>query len=123
MKITILPFIFCCLFTFSVSAQNTYSIKGMAVDTFVKAKLVNTSISVLNAKDSTLRKFTRAATDGSFSINNLTKGKFILLVTYPGYADYVEQFSLDSVKSNHDFGSINMLLKSRLLADVVIKGT
>jgi len=123
MKFTILLLSFLLLFTFRLAAQNTYSVKGVVADTAVKAKLLNTAVSVLNSKDSTLVTFTRAAKDGSFSIGNLHKGNFILLVTYPGYADYVEQFALDSVKTMHDFGQVNMILKSRLLQDVIIKGT
>lgn len=123
MKITILPSFLCLLFAFPVVAQNTYSVKGAIVDTASKAKLVNTSIIVLNAKDSILQTFTRAGIGGSFTINNLSKGKFILLVTYPDYADYVEHFTLDSAKSTHDFGQLNMILKTKLLADVIIKGT
>jgi len=122
MKFTILLIISCCFLYFSLLAQTSYSVKGVIVDTSAKTKLVNTSISVLNAKDSILRKFTRAAADGSFVINNVGRGKLILLVTYPGYADYVEQFSLDSAHSTHDFGTLNMILKAKLLADVIIKG-
>jgi len=122
MKFTILLIISCCFLSFSLLAQTSYSVKGVIVDTSAKTKLVNTSISVLNAKDSILRKFTRAAADGSFVINNVGRGKLILLVTYPGYADYVEQFSLDSAHSTHDFGTLNMILKAKLLADVIIKG-
>ena len=43
-------------------------------------------------------------------------------MTYPNYADYVENFALDSVNHGHTFGSINLLLKSKLLADVIVKG-
>jgi len=123
MKLKILLLIFCSFFSFTLLAQNPYSVKGTIIDTTAKAKLVNTTIMVLNSKDSILVKFTRASADGSFSINSLRKGKFILLVTYPGYADYVEQFTLDSAKNNHDFGKLNMILKAKLLADVIIKGT
>jgi hypothetical protein len=123
MKLTILLLTFSLFFALRLSAQNTYSVKGTAADTTAKARLANTTVSVLNAKDSTLVKFTRATKDGSFAILNLHKGKFILLVTYPEYADYVEQFSLDSIKTSRDFGRINMLLKAKLLADVIIKGT
>jgi hypothetical protein len=86
-------------------------------------KLHNASISVLNAKDSTLVTFTRAGEDGSFAINGLHKGKFILLLAYPDYADYVDHFELDSAKQSHSFGGINMQLKSRLLHEVIVKGT
>jgi len=123
MKFTILLFIFCFFFSFSLLAQSTYSVKGVIIDTAANAKLANTSVSVLQAKDSILVKFARAGADGSFTINNLGKGKFILLVTYPGYADYVERFSLDSAHTTHAFGKLSMILKSKLLADVIIKGT
>ena len=123
MKVTITALLLICLYSFTSLAQNPYSVKGNAVDSVSNVKLANTSISVLNAKDSTLRKFTRAAANGSFSITGLSKGNFILLVTYPGYADYVENFTLDSVKTVHDIGNINMNLKSRLLHEVIVKGT
>lgn len=123
MKVTIAALIlFLCSLT-TLAQQTPYVIKGIAADSVANAKLANTSISVLNAKDSTLLKFTRARADGSFSINGLGKGKFILLVTYPGYADYVEQFALVSVKTTRNFGNINMNLKSRLLKEVIVKGT
>jgi hypothetical protein len=123
MKFTITALVFFCLCSLSTLAQTSYSVKGNSVDSVANTKLANTSISILNAKDSTLRKFTRAVTNGSFSMANLNKGKFILLVTYPGYADYVEHFTLDSTKTTLNLGNINMNLKSRLLKEVLIKGT
>jgi Outer membrane protein beta-barrel family len=123
MKFTIILLTFLSLCTLTLSAQNTWSIKGAIVDTASNSKLVNTSICVLNAKDSTLVSFTRAGANGAFSIDNLKKGKFILLVTYPAYADYVEKFTLDSTKTTHDFAKLNMILKAKLLADVIVKST
>lgn len=120
MKITILV-TFICLCGLTTFAQNTYSIKGAVVDSVGNNKLNNTTITVLNAKDSILKAFTWAEENGRFAINNLPKGKYLILVTYPGYADYVDKFTLDSVHTSRNFGSINMLLKSRLLADVIVK--
>jgi len=122
MKPTILAIIFCCLCSYSVLAQNSYSIKGTVTDTASKTKLTGTTVTVLNAKDSIMRKFVWAGPNGAFAINKLPKGKFILLLTYPGYADYVDRFTLDSVNTQHDFGALNMVLKTRLLADVIVKG-
>ncbi len=122
MKITITLILVFCSCTLSLFAQNSYAIKGASVDTDLRIKLHNTTISVLNAKDSILRKFTRATEGGSFAISGLTNGKFILLVTYPDYADYVETFTLDAAHPTHDFGNINMRLKERILKEVLIKG-
>jgi len=103
-------------------AQKQYTIKGAVADTMATYKLVNTTLTVLHQKDSTLVKFIRADAGGRFEMSNLKPGKFILLATYPGYADYAEEFSLDSLHPLKDFGSINLILKSTLLADVIIKG-
>jgi hypothetical protein len=111
-----------CFNTLFVSAQNKYSVKGSVVDTVSGLALINTSISILNAKDSTLIKFGRATNSGNFILNDLKPGQFILLVSYPDYADFVEQFKLDSNKLEKDFGKIKMILKSRLLEEVIIKG-
>ena len=56
----------------------------MVADTAEKVNLAGTTITVLNAKDSILRAFTWSEANGSFNINKLNKGKYLLLVTYPG---------------------------------------
>lgn len=109
-----------CLAT--LKAQDSPSLQGIIIDSASNVKLMNTSVSVLNARDSTLVKFTRASGNGSFSLHNLDTGKFILLASYPGYADYVEHFQLDGRQKSKDFKQINMTLKATLLADVIIKG-
>ncbi|WP_129716899.1 outer membrane beta-barrel family protein [Pedobacter sp. SYP-B3415] len=114
-----------CLLLFfagGLYAQSSYQIKGNVIDTAANARLMNSSVSILRAKDSTLYKFTRTAADGSFSLPNLQQGKYILLVTYPKYADYVDFFNLDSGRKEIDFKRINMTLKAKLLADVIIRG-
>lgn len=103
-------------------AQNQSAVTGAVVDTASNAKLHNATIAILNAKDSTLYKFTRAGINGAFSISSVKKGKYILLLSYPEYADYVLPFALDSVKISFDFKQINMKLKANLLKEVIIKG-
>ena len=121
MKITILALFAMCLCTLSSFAQGTYSIKGATVDTASMVKLTAT-VTVLNAKDSVLVNYTRAVNNGVFSFSGLAAGKYLLLVTYPDYADYVEGFTLDPLNKEHDFGNINMQLKSSILKEVIIKG-
>ena len=121
------PYILICLFLVLFSkialAQSNYTIKGIVADSVEKVKLQNSSIAVLQAKDSLLIKYTRAGEDGSFSISGLSKGNYILLVSYPEYADYTRTFSLDSTKQLQNFGNINIVPKTRLLKEVIIKGT
>lgn len=105
-----------------VFGQNTYGVKGAAVDTEQFLKLYNSSVSILNAKDSLLRRFTRATNDGSFTLSGLPAGNYFILVTYPEYADYVEKFTLDAAHPVHNFGNINLRLKEKVLKEVMIKG-
>ncbi len=123
MKNRLLVLVLLSICSLSAFAQSPYSIKGSVVDTTTNVKLVNTAISLLNAKDSTLVKHTRALSDGTFSMTNLPKGKFILLVTYHGYADYVEQFTLDSVNRTRDVGTVKLMQKALLLKEVMITGS
>ena len=109
-------------FSFFAAAQNNLQIKGKIIDSVENLKLANASISVLNAKDSTLVKFGWADNNGDYVINNLIIGKFILLVSYPTYADYVQQFTLDSTKNSRDFGTTNLFSKRLILSEVIIKG-
>ncbi len=105
-----------------LKAQTQHTIKGKTIDTASTTLLYKSSVSVLNAKDSTLVKFTRSAENGSFEIGGLKAGKFILLITYPKYADFVEPFTLDSANTAKDFKNINLTGMAKILADVVIKG-
>ncbi|WP_316822133.1 outer membrane beta-barrel family protein [Pedobacter gandavensis] len=122
MKLKLILLFFISYFPFFSFSQSNYEVKGTITDTAATYQMVNSTITILNAKDSTLVKYTRAGTDGAFKLRPQKAGKFILLVSYPGYADYVEDFSLDSLKRTHDFGQVNLLLKSTLLNDVIIKG-
>ncbi len=123
MKLYFLTVALLCLFSIVSVAQSVYTVKGSVVDTVSNGRLINTSVSILRSKDSTLVKFTRADDNGTFTLSQLPKGKLFLLVTYPGYADYVEQFDLDSTKSKIDFGRIKLTIRATLLQDVIIKGT
>jgi hypothetical protein len=128
MKLTLTLLAYFCLLSFTTFSQTSTTgkapnlVKGIIIDSASNVKLPNASISVLRAKDSTLIKFTRATTTGGFTVNNIGTGKFILLVTYPAYADYVEDFTLDSVKAQRSFGNIDLQLKARLLNTVLVTG-
>ena len=112
----------CCVFLLVVTnaiAQNA-SIRGTISDTASKENLTNAVISILRAKDSVLYKFTRSNAQGKFGLTRLPAGKFILLVSYPKYADYVEELNLTDT-SNINFDRIALILKAKLLEEVVVK--
>ncbi len=62
------------------------SIKGTVYDTASKRGLAYATISVVNAKDSTLVSFARADSSGKFRLSSLDKGKYLLSSSYVGFA-------------------------------------
>ena len=95
------------------------SVKGMISDTTEQKELPNAVIAALKKADSTLQGFTRSRADGAFTIKNLPPGDYLLMVTYPRFADYVEPFSLqkDSLLA---LGKINLIRRSTLLQEVIV---
>lgn len=112
--------LFVMLMTSSCLFAQHASIKGNVSDTSSKEHLINATISVLRSKDSILLKFTRSNAQGKFSLDNLPAGKLILLISYPKYADYIEQLTLNDT-SAVNLSHISMILKAKLLEEVVIK--
>ena len=112
---TKLLFCFIFLLSFCHTFAQNIQIKGEIVDKEASSNLINASVAILQAKDSILVKFTRVAADGSFKFNNMPIGDYILLVTYPDYADYVEPFKLIETTATKEFGKIGLLSKARLL--------
>jgi hypothetical protein len=98
----------------------TSSIKGTVRDTVEKKTLSNAVVSLLRTKDSVLIKFTRTDIHGSFSISNLSQGDYILMITYPKFADYADKITLPA-SGELDLATIPLTPKSVLLAEVIIR--
>ena len=90
------------------SAQHS-SLRGIINDSSANQKLVNTTITLLKAKDSTLYKFTRSKEGGLFEMHDLDSGKYILMITHNRYADYFDALILEQ-NEKKDLGNIMMPL-------------
>jgi Outer membrane protein beta-barrel family len=98
----------------------TKTIKGTLNDKAEKVNLVNASISLIRAKDSTLFTFTRAKADGSFEIPKPdSMGKYVLLVTHPKYADLIDTVTI--AENLSDFGSLAVISKRIAYEQVIVK--
>lgn len=116
MKKTILFFLtFSSVFAFSQQV----SLNGKVVDSSENRNLENAVVSIIRPVDSILINFTRTKADGSFSINKLPVSTFILLITYPGYADYFEMIK-DSSNPVINLHIIPLTKKSQLLEAVIV---
>ena len=69
---------------FQANAQNI-TIDGTIMDSVLKKTLTSATVSLANAKDSSLINFTRANEDGFFQFKNIVPGKYLLSVSYIGY--------------------------------------
>ena len=111
---------FTCLFLFyflSGYAQQA-RISGTVADSSEKKNLHLAVISLLRKSDTTLAVFTRSDQQGKFELPKVDTGHYFMLVTYPRFADYMDQIDITGHK---DIGTVNMTLKSKLLEEVVIR--
>ncbi len=120
-KLTLLVLFSIATFSFSFAQQNN-TVKGFVSDTLNKQNLSNAVIAVLRTKDSVLVKYTRTNKEGNFSLSNIAEGKYIIMVSYPTYADFVDIINI-SGSSITDLGKIPLITKATLLQEVIVKQT
>jgi len=103
----------------SCIAQNA-KINGTVEDTINRKILPQTTISLLRAKDSVLVEVQRSDNKGAFNLTKLAKGQYIILLSYPSYADYIDKVTVEE-NENKSLGKIMLTLKSKILEEVLVK--
>ena len=93
------------LFAQSTFAQKT-SLKGKVVDSTVQKGLAYATVSLVQAKDSTLVSFTRADSLGQFVLKSVPKGAYLLSASYVGY---LPVWKLIKVAASHETESLENL--------------
>ncbi len=116
-KLLLFSFIFCCFQT--LKAQTVSTVSGMVRDTSSNIKVKNAVVVLLTPKDSVLAGFARVKDDGSFTVNNIKPGKYVLTVTHPLFADFVDDVTIKS--GNEKISGIALTSKSKLLEAVIVK--
>lgn len=108
------------LATNALVAQSNSTIKGQVIDTAEKKQLHNAAVNLLSAKDSVLLMSVRANKEGGFELTNVKAGKYVLMVSYPQYADFVDKIE---VANYMDLNKIYLNTKAHLLKEVIVKST
>ncbi|HEY0299422.1 MAG TPA: outer membrane beta-barrel family protein [Arachidicoccus sp.] len=119
MKRTLLLLILCAFSLLYVHAQSIV-IRGKIDDTTSGENLTNATVCLLRSSDSILQNFTRAKTDGSFLLTTADTGKYVLLISYPQYADFVQQVSVLDKDQQINLGTITLVQITHLLQDVIV---
>lgn len=101
-------------------AQNTATLKGKLVDSVGKQALKDASITVLEAKDSTLDVFGLAKADGSFIVEKISFGEMIVMIKFQGYEAYSKKINFSKANSVVDLGTIYLRLAANDLGEVTV---
>ncbi len=104
-------------------AQTVGTVKGKLLDSTNKQSLKDASVTVLDARDSTLEVFGLAKGDGSFSITNITFGKMIIQVKFQGYDTYTTIVTFSKEKPTLDLGNIYMKTSANMLEGVTVQAS
>ncbi|ULQ57581.1 TonB-dependent receptor family protein [Flavihumibacter rivuli] len=107
----------CFILLGKLAVAQQAQLKGSIADTAENKPLSNAVISLLT-KDSVLVSFVRSDAQGRFTLPVRSKGQYLLMVTYPRFADYVDELNLAG--ESMDLGKINLIRKSALLEEVVV---
>lgn len=87
----------------------------------VKGPVDGATISIINAKDSTLVKMTAADKEGNFSIEQLHLAKYMLSIESVGFQKYYSDvFEIDSLHSHYVLQPVMLTAVSKALSDVVV---
>jgi uncharacterized membrane protein YgcG len=116
----IITILTCLFLSVTAMAQTSGTVKGKLMDSVNKQSLKDASITVLDAKDSTLEVFTLAKADGSFSLANITFGKMIVQVKFQGYDNFSKTITFSPTNSVVDLGTIYMNTAANDLGNVTV---
>ena len=101
-----------------LSADAQYQLKGVATDTLNFQPLYMASVVLVRASDSVIAAHARADDKGAFSFSVKNKGKYLLRISFPGFAEYVDV--VDLKKDVTDLGTLPLISKEHLLKEFVL---
>lgn len=96
------------------------SIRGKLVDTTTSQAIVDATISLLQAKDSTLVTFTLSNKEGVFEFRNVATGSYRLIITHEGFNETRQSVSLTSESRQIDLGLLTPPKNYKTLGEVVV---
>src|SRR6478672_11548724 len=82
------------LFTTAIAQKTDGSIKGKLVDTTAKQPISNATVSIVDAKDSSLATFTLSNKQGAFEVKGLSDGDYRVIITSQGFVELKKNVSI-----------------------------
>jgi hypothetical protein len=109
-------------FLSTLAFAQTGSIRGAVVDSVTRKPLLETSVSLLSARDSSLVTFGITDGDGRFSFPEVDEGAYRVLVTYVGYQSRSRRVTVSKVNANTDAGTFELVAQTQTLGEVQVQG-
>ena len=106
---------------FRAFSQRDGCIRGHLQDTAAHSPVPDVTVTVLNAKDSSLAGFSRSLESGNFRVKGLGAGNYRLLITHVGYRTISRNFVINEMVRDLDMGEIVLTDKGNLLAEVTVE--
>lgn len=96
------------------------SIKGKLVDTTAKQPIPDATVSVLNARDSSLATFTLSNKQGAFELKGLVPGNYRLIVSSKGFIEIKQTLTITETNKAIDLGNIAVQKDYKTLEGVTV---
>lgn len=102
-------------------AQADGSVRGRLKDTAAHISVSDATLTILNARDSSLVSFARSNVSGAFVLSRLGNGVYRLLVSHVGYRSVSRNFVISDLVKTVDLGEIVLTDKSSILEAVTVQ--
>ncbi|OJW83003.1 MAG: hypothetical protein BGO69_03755 [Bacteroidetes bacterium 46-16] len=104
----------------NISYAQQAIIKGRIQDTLNNNYLPHAAVTLIHASDSIMETFARTKDDGSFELHAASGDRYLVMITYPGFVDYIDIVTVKDGKTK-DMGNIPMITRSHLLTEFVFE--
>ena len=119
-KILTLSFLFFAVIITAQAQKFDGSIKGKLMDTITKLPIADATVSVLNAKDSSLATFTLSNKLGVFEVKGLGEGDYRVIISSKGFVEFKKSVSITATTKAVDFGNLAVEKDYKTLEGVVV---
>jgi len=119
-KIFTLSLLFFALIITAQAQKFDGSIKGKLIDTAAKQPIADATVSILNAKDSSLATFTLSNKQGIFEVKGLGVGDYRVIISSKGYMEFNKTASITATSKSIDFGNLEVQKDYKTLEGVVV---
>ncbi len=122
LRVSLLIVHYLLFISFSGFAQSPGTIRGAVVDSISRKPLLEASVSLLSARDSSLVTFGITDGEGKFVFPKVAEGQYRVLVTYVGYRSRARRVSVTAANPAADAGTIDLVAQSQTLTEVSVQG-